>query len=66
MADQNPGWTPLADDQTPGARARPSPDPFEPFVDYVTGRLAEDPRLWARTLFDECCPSLKMRRTVSL
>lgn len=28
-------------------------DPFEPFVDYVTCRLAEDPHLWARTLCDE-------------
>ncbi len=37
----------------PGERARPSPDPFDPFVDYVTARLVEDPHLWARTLFDE-------------
>jgi transposase len=43
----------LAGDQRPGVRARPSPDPFEPFVDYVTARLDEDPHLWARTLFDE-------------
>lgn len=43
----------LAGDQEPGVRARPSPDPFEPFADYVTARLAEDPHLWARTLFDE-------------
>jgi transposase len=43
----------LAGDQTPGVRARPSPDPFDPFVDYVTARLVEDPHLWARTLFDE-------------
>ena len=28
-------------------------DPFDPFVDYVTARLVEDPHLWARTLFDE-------------
>ncbi|ETZ96508.1 transposase IstA domain protein [Mycobacterium kansasii 824] len=28
-------------------RARPSPDPFDPFVDYVTARLTEDPHLWA-------------------
>ena len=34
-------------------RARPSPDPFDPFVDYVAARLVEDPHLWARTLFDE-------------
>jgi transposase len=37
----------------PGVRARPGPDPFDPFVDYVTARLTEDPHLWARTLFDE-------------
>ena len=43
----------LAGDATPGVRARPSPDPFDPFVDYVTARLVEDPHLWARTLFDE-------------
>jgi hypothetical protein len=34
-------------------RARSSPDPFEPFIDYVTAQLREDPHLWARTLFDE-------------
>ncbi|SRX93127.1 integrase catalytic subunit [Intrasporangium calvum DSM] [Mycobacterium shimoidei] len=43
----------LNGDAEPGVRARPSPDPFEPFVDYVTARLTEDPHLWARTLFDE-------------
>jgi transposase len=43
----------LAGDQTPGVRARPSPDPFDPFVDYVSARLVEDPHLWARTLLDE-------------
>lgn len=43
----------LAGDGTPGARARPGPDLFEPFADYVTARLIEDPHLWARTLFDE-------------
>lgn len=43
----------LAGDGTPGVRARPGPDPFEPFADYVTARLVEDPHLWARTLFDE-------------
>ena len=36
-----------------GERAISGPDPFEPFVDYVTARLAEDPHLWAMTLFDE-------------
>lgn len=43
----------LAGDGTPGVRARPGPDPFEPFVDYVVARLTEDPHLWARTLYDE-------------
>ena len=43
----------LAGDGTPGVRARPGPDPFEPFADYVTARLIEDPHLWVRTLFDE-------------
>jgi len=43
----------LSGERTPGMRARPSPDPFEPFVDYVTARLCEDPHLWARTLLDE-------------
>ena len=38
---------------TPGVRARSGPDPFEPFVAYVTARLVEDPHLWARTLCDE-------------
>ena len=36
-----------------GCGPGPAPDPFAPFVDYVTARLAEDPHLWARTLFDE-------------
>jgi transposase len=43
----------LSGERTPGVRARPSPDPFEPFIDYVTARLREDPHLWARTLCDE-------------
>jgi transposase len=43
----------LNGEQKPGVRARPSPDPFDPFLDYVTARLVEDPHLWARTLFDE-------------
>jgi transposase len=43
----------LAGEQTPGVRARPCPDPFDPFVDYITARLVEDPHLWARTLYDE-------------
>lgn len=43
----------LSGKRTPGVRARPGPDPLDPFVDYVTARLTEDPHLWARTLFDE-------------
>jgi transposase len=43
----------LSGERTPGVRARPSPDAFDPFIDYVTARLGEDPHLWARTLFDE-------------
>lgn len=31
----------------------PREDPFGPFVEYVTCRLAEDPHLWTRTLCDE-------------
>lgn len=38
---------------TPGVRKPAGEDPFEPFVDYVTARLTEDPHLWARTLCDE-------------
>jgi transposase len=37
----------------PGTRKRLAENPFDPFVDYVSARLAEDPHLWARTLLDE-------------
>jgi transposase len=43
----------LSGERSPGVRVRSAPDPFEPFVDYVSARLAEDPHVWARTLFDE-------------
>lgn len=43
----------LSGKRTPGVRARPGADLFDPFVDYVTARLTEDPHLWARTLYDE-------------
>jgi transposase len=36
-----------------GVRAPAGPDGFAPFVDYCRARLAEDPHLWAATLFDE-------------
>ncbi|MGX4695264.1 terminase gpP N-terminus-related DNA-binding protein [Streptomyces sp. JNUCC 63] len=37
---------------TPGQRRQP-PDAFAPFVEYCRRRLADDPHLWATTLFDE-------------
>ncbi|MBX9719172.1 MAG: IS21 family transposase [Microbacteriaceae bacterium] len=43
----------LTGERQPGVRKRASPDPFDPFVDYVTARLTEDPHLWAVTLLDE-------------
>ncbi|MFA7755565.1 hypothetical protein V5F01_18650 [Streptomyces sp. NRRL B-2790] len=46
----------VAGERTPGARKRHLPDPYEPFVEYVTARLAEDPHLWAQTLMDELEP----------
>jgi transposase len=46
----------LTGERTAGQRAPAGPDPFGPFVDYVTARLAEDPHLWAVTLFDELQP----------
>jgi transposase len=36
-----------------GVRARSGPDRFEPFAGYCAQRLADDPHLWASTLFDE-------------
>lgn len=36
-----------------GERKPSGDDPFEPFIEYVAARLAEDPHLWAVTLFDE-------------
>ncbi len=37
-------------------RKRHLPDPYEPFVEYVTARFAEDPHLGAQTLMDELKP----------
>jgi transposase len=42
----------LNGEREPGVRKRTT-DRFTPFIDYVTARLAEDPHLWAITLFDE-------------
>lgn len=46
----------LNGERSPGQRERAAPDPFDPFVDYVTARLTEDPHLWAVTLLDELVP----------
>jgi len=43
----------LNGDRVPGVRARSAPDPLEPFVPYLTQRLADDPHVWASALFDE-------------
>ena len=43
----------LRGDREPGVRSRTQPDEFEPFTAYCAARLAEDPHLWATTLFDE-------------
>ena len=43
----------LNGERAAGVRQSAGEDPFGPFVAYVTARLAEDPHLWAMTLFDE-------------
>ncbi|MCC9186120.1 IS21 family transposase [Mycolicibacterium mageritense] len=43
----------LAGERTPGQRRRTEPAVIEPFVEYCRIRLADDPHLWASTLFDE-------------
>ena len=43
----------LSDERVPGTREPTGPDAFEPFVGYVSARLAEDPHLLALTLFEE-------------
>jgi transposase len=43
----------LHEGRVAGRRRRAGLDPFEPFVGYCRERLAEDPHLWATTLFDE-------------
>ncbi|MEU9290268.1 helix-turn-helix domain-containing protein [Streptomyces sp. NPDC048275] len=42
----------LSGTRVPGQR-REAPDAFVPFVEYCRRRLADDPHLWATTLFDE-------------
>jgi transposase len=39
--------------RTPGVRARGTPDEFARFVEYCRLRLADDPHLWAATLYEE-------------
>jgi len=39
--------------RVPGVRQRNVPDEFAPFVEYCRVRLADDPHLWAVTLYDE-------------
>ena len=39
--------------RVPGVRQRSVPDVFAPFVEYCRVRLADDPHLWAVTLYEE-------------
>ena len=43
----------LTGKRVPGKRARTAADPFDAYVEYCTIRLADDPHVWASTLFDE-------------
>ncbi|HEY3692812.1 MAG TPA: IS21 family transposase [Pseudonocardiaceae bacterium] len=43
----------LSGEREPGRRRRTQPTLIEPFVAYCRARLADDPHLWASTLFDE-------------
>jgi transposase len=43
----------LSGQRIPGQRRRSVPPLIEPFIEYCRIRLAEDPHLWASTLFDE-------------
>src|SRR5659263_557379 len=43
----------LKGQQVPGQRVRSEPEVFAPFAEYARLRLADDPHLWASTLFDE-------------
>jgi len=43
----------LAGDRTPGVRASTAMDWFAPFAVYLSARFAEDPHVWATTLYDE-------------
>jgi transposase len=43
----------LSGQREPGRRQRTGPTLIEPFLAYCQARLADDPHLWASTLFDE-------------
>lgn len=43
----------LNGERAAGVRQRSAPTVIEPFVDYCRIRLADDPHLWASTLYDE-------------
>lgn len=43
----------LSGERTPGQRHRSAPLVLDPFIEYCRIRLADDPHLWASTLFDE-------------
>jgi len=43
----------LSGDRTPGVRSSTTLDWFAPFAVYLAARFAEDPHVWATTLFDE-------------
>jgi transposase len=43
----------LEGNREPGNRRRAEPNAFERFVPYLTARLADDPHVWASTLYDE-------------
>jgi transposase len=43
----------LSGGRRPGERQRPTPDLFEPYAEYVSIRLRDDPHLWGSALYDE-------------
>ena len=43
----------LSGDREPGTRVKSAADRFDRFEPYVRQRLADDPHVWATTLFDE-------------
>ncbi len=45
----------LSGQRVPGQRKPAGPDRFEPFAEYCRIRFADDPHLWATTLFEEVC-----------